>query len=267
VNCRRGGGRGLRIALPLLGLLIAAAAPADREADLERLQEAIKSSRERVAAFEKEHRNLLETLEALDRAAIALEREVGVARASADAARADLAAVEAEASDLAERLRATETAMARRAVALYKSGDAAAVRMLFSAGGIREFLARSSLLRRLLQRDGALLDRHKAESRALEVARGRAALAPRPVPRPQKRCSSANANWPESARRSSGWWHGFTSIAAGSAQPWSNSRRLRVRSRRRFGTSGITPRRSSTRSAARPSNRSGPSSTRRWMPR
>ena len=58
-----------------------------------------------------------------------------------------------------------------RAVALYKSGDAAGVRMLFAAGGIREFLARSSLLRRLLQRDAALLDRHKAESSALDAAR------------------------------------------------------------------------------------------------
>jgi septal ring factor EnvC (AmiA/AmiB activator) len=62
-------------------------------------------------------------------------------------------------------------------VALYKSGDAAGVRMLFTAGGIREFLARSSLLRRLLQRDGALLDRHKAESSALEAVRLRAVEA------------------------------------------------------------------------------------------
>ena len=172
-----GGWQWLRFELPLLGLLIATAATADREADLERLREAIELSRERVGAFEQEHRNLLETLEALDLAAIALEREVEVARASARAARAELEAVEAEAADLAERLRATESAMERRAVALYKSGDAAAVRMLFTAGGIREFLARSSLLRRLLQRDAALLDRHKAESSALDAARRRAAAA------------------------------------------------------------------------------------------
>ncbi len=177
MNSLCGGWQWLRFALPLLGLLIATAATADREADLERLREAIELSRERVGAFEQEHRNLLETLEALDLAAIALEREVEVARASARAARAELEAVEAEAVDLAERLRATESAMERRAVALYKSGDAAAVRMLFTAGGIREFLARSSLLRRLLQRDAALLDRHKAESSALDAARRRAAAA------------------------------------------------------------------------------------------
>jgi septal ring factor EnvC (AmiA/AmiB activator) len=49
--------------------------------------------------------------------------------------------------------------------------------MLFTAGGIREFLARSSLLRRLLQRDAALLDRHKAESSALDAVLRRAAEA------------------------------------------------------------------------------------------
>jgi len=163
--------------LSLLALLIAATAAADREADLERLREAIELSRERVAAYELEHRGLLETLEALDLASIALVKEVEIAREIARAARAELSAVEAEALDLAERLRATESAMERRAVALYKSGDAAAVRMLFTAGGIREFLARSSLLRRLLQRDGALLDRHKAESSALDAARRRAAEA------------------------------------------------------------------------------------------
>ena len=83
MNSLCGGWQWLRFALPLLGLLIATAATADREADLERLREAIELSRERVGAFEQEHRNLLETLEALDLAAIALEREVEVARASA----------------------------------------------------------------------------------------------------------------------------------------------------------------------------------------
>jgi septal ring factor EnvC (AmiA/AmiB activator) len=177
VNPRRGRWRYLPCTLPLLALLVAVAATADREADLERLREAIELSRERVTSFELEHRSLLETLEALDLASIALVKEVAVARASARSARAELAKVEAEAVELAERLRATEDAMSRRAVALYKSGDAAGVRMLFAAGGIREFLARSSLLRRLLQRDLALLDRHRLESQALDAARLRAAGA------------------------------------------------------------------------------------------
>jgi len=177
VNPRRGGWRTLPWALPLLAVLIAAAATADREADLERLREAIELSRERVAGFELEHRGLLETLEALDLASIALVREVAVARANAQAARAELAAVEAETAELAARLQLTEDAMSRRAVALYKSGDAAGVRMLFTAGGIREFLARSSLLRRLLQRDAALLDRHRLESQALEASLLRAGQA------------------------------------------------------------------------------------------
>jgi len=177
VSPRRGGWRYLPWALPLLAVLIAAAATADRETDLERLREAIDLSRERVSAFELEHRSLLETLEALDLASIALVQEVAVARANAQAARAELVAVEAETAELAGRLRVTEDAMSRRAVALYKSGDAAGVRMLFTAGGIREFLARSSLLRRLLQRDAALLDRHRLESEALEAALLRAGQA------------------------------------------------------------------------------------------
>jgi len=177
VNARRRARRPRHRAPLLLALLLATPAAADREADLERLREAIELSRERVAAYELEHRSLLETLEALDLASIALGEEVEVARAAARAARSELAAVEADAAAIEERLRGTEGAMKRRAVALYKSGDVAAVRMLFSAGGIREFLSRSSLLRLLLQRDAALLDRHKAESAALAAARRRAADA------------------------------------------------------------------------------------------
>jgi len=179
VTSSRGAGLGFCCAALLLAGLVAAPARADREAELERLREAIEASRERVAAYEREHRGLLETLEALELASIALTREVEVARASAREARAELAAVEAEAEGIEAQLHATERAMKRRAVALYKSGDVATVRMLFSADGIREFLARSSLLRLLLQRDAALLERHQAESAALDAARLRAADAAR----------------------------------------------------------------------------------------
>jgi septal ring factor EnvC (AmiA/AmiB activator) len=113
-------------------------------------------------------------VEALDRAAAALAREVRAARVRVTRSRAALQEVEAEAAEIERRLRATEQAMSRRAAALYKAGDLAGVRMLFSAGGIREFLARTSALRLLLARDAELLERHKIESASLAAARRRA---------------------------------------------------------------------------------------------
>jgi septal ring factor EnvC (AmiA/AmiB activator) len=150
---------------------------ADREAELERLRAAIGLSRERVGEYEREHRGLLEVLESMDLAAIALTREVALSRRAAEVARAELIVVETEASEIEARLHATEAAMKLRAVALYKSGDVALVRTLFSAGGIREFLARTSALKLLLRRDAELLERHQAESAEFEIARERARIA------------------------------------------------------------------------------------------
>jgi septal ring factor EnvC (AmiA/AmiB activator) len=147
---------------------------ADRSEDLERLRTAIEQSRDRVADYERRQRSLFEAVEALDRAAAALGREVAVARRLAGDARAELQRVEAEAAEALQRLRATERAMSRRAVALYKAGDLAAVRTLFAAGGVREFLSRTSALRLLLTRDAELLERHRAQSAALAAARARA---------------------------------------------------------------------------------------------
>jgi septal ring factor EnvC (AmiA/AmiB activator) len=160
--------------IALLAVSLAAPAAADRAEDLERLRAAIEESRERVAAYERQQRSLFEAVEALDRAAVALTREVARARARAARARGELQRVEAEAAEIEQRLRVTERAMSRRAVALYKAGDLAGVRMLFSAGGIREFLARTSALRLLLGQDVELLERHRSESAALAAARRRA---------------------------------------------------------------------------------------------
>ena len=68
----------------------------------------------------------------------------------------------------------TERAMSLRAVALYKAGDLAALRMLFAADGIREFLSRTSALRLLLMRDGELLANATALSRRRSPPRERA---------------------------------------------------------------------------------------------
>jgi len=159
--------------------LVFAAAPvhADREEELERLQEAIAESRDRVNGFERNQRSVLEAVEALDRAANLLGVEVARASRNVESSRAELAAVEEEESAMAAELRATERAMTARAVALYKAGDRAAMRMLFSADGIREFLSRTSALRLLLTRDGELLESHRSQSAQLADARKRAVVA------------------------------------------------------------------------------------------
>ena len=60
-------------------LLLSAPAAAERGEDLERLREAIRASRERVATYEREERGLLETMEALDRTAYLLSRDAAEA--------------------------------------------------------------------------------------------------------------------------------------------------------------------------------------------
>lgn len=167
----------LTMAAPIALAVFAMPSRADRADDLERLQDAIADSRERVAAYERNQRSVLDAVEALDRAAVLLAVEVARAGRNVERTRTELAAVEAEAAALATQLRATERAMSARAVALYKAGDRAAMRMLFSADGIREFLSRTSALRLLLTRDGELLESHRSQSAQLADSRRRAAAA------------------------------------------------------------------------------------------
>jgi septal ring factor EnvC (AmiA/AmiB activator) len=158
-----------RAAIAVLALL-AGAAWADRREDLEALRDAIRESRERVAGYEQRERGLLETVEALDRAAVLLARDVEQARRAARAARRALREIEAEAQMRADQLAATQRAMGARAVALYRAGELGAVRLLFAAEGLPEFLSRVSALRRLLGHDAELLSRHREQSAALAVA-------------------------------------------------------------------------------------------------
>jgi septal ring factor EnvC (AmiA/AmiB activator) len=174
--CRRGFAA-LTVAAPIALVVLATSSRADRAEELERLQDAIAESRERVGAYERSQRSVLEAVEALDRAATLLAVEVRRAGRNVESARAELAVVEAESASLATQLRATERAMSGRAVALYKAGDHAAMRMLFSAAGIREFLSRTSMLRLLLTRDGELLESHRSQSALLADSRRRAASA------------------------------------------------------------------------------------------
>jgi len=199
-------GRGAIAALALGALLGApptGVARADREEELRQLRRAIQESRERVVSYEREERGLLETVEALDRSAALLSREVARAGERAEQARSALAAVEVEVAEQARRLERTRRAMSRRAVALYRAGDVGAIQMLFSAGGLREFLSRVYALRLLLGHDAELIARHQFESEALAAAelRAREASARRDQAAAGLRERSAELRTERSAKR------------------------------------------------------------------
>jgi septal ring factor EnvC (AmiA/AmiB activator) len=167
-----GPGARLRRALGVATLLAAALpARAAREDDLAVVRRAIEESRARVEAYEREQRGLLEALEAIERSAAILEREVAEAGREAEAARREHRAREAEAAGHEQKLAQTRRALAERAVALYRAGEFASLRLLFSAGGIRDFLTRVQLLRRLVARDADLLASYRAASVASAEAR------------------------------------------------------------------------------------------------
>ena len=149
--------------------LSASPAIAERTDDLRRLREAVRGRRDRVAAYEEQGRGLLDAIGAIDRTVIALGREVFESRRLADEAKTKLTTIESEARRLKGVLARTETAMSRRAVGLYKAGEAGALHMLFSAGGLREFLSRVNALRMLLVHDSELLQRHQRQSEELAV--------------------------------------------------------------------------------------------------
>lgn len=145
----------------------ARAAGDERAQELERLRRAIQASRERVADYERQQRGLLEAVEALDQSAAYLAGEVTLAQRTAQRARTRLARIEAEAADLAQQLERTKQAMRVRAVALYQAGNAGTLRLLFTAGGLREFLSRVRALRVLLRHDAELIARYRSESQTL----------------------------------------------------------------------------------------------------
>lgn len=159
------------------GLLLAGPARTagdDREQELARLRRAIQESRERVAEYERQQRGLLEAIEALDQSAEYLAYEVVLAERGAQRARARLAEIEAEAADLGAQLDRTRQAMRVRAVALYQAGNVGSLRLLFAAGGLRDFLTRVRALRVLLAHDADLVARYRAQSDALASAETRA---------------------------------------------------------------------------------------------
>ena len=169
-----------RLAIVLLSALAVGsmgsrpASAADPEAELQRLRAAILISRERVSTYGRDERGLLEALEALDRSISILSEAVAHASHRAERARLLLGEIETELARIARRLERVRRAMSDRAAALYRAGDLGAVRMLFSAESLREFLSRVYALRILLTHDAELLARHRSESEALGLAETRA---------------------------------------------------------------------------------------------
>ncbi len=175
---RRPRAAGTQLACGLAAALLAALpAAASRDENLALVRRAIEESRTRVEAYEREQRGLLQALEAIERTAQLLEREVAEAGQRAEAARVEHGRLAAEAAGHERKVAATRRALADRAVALYRAGELGSLRLLFSSGGIRDFLGRMQLLRRLVARDADLLARHRAASQARALAREAAAGA------------------------------------------------------------------------------------------
>ncbi len=156
------------------GLALAFSSPAlarDGEDELERLNAAIEKRRAQVERYEAKEHGLLDALEALDESAALIAQAEREAREAVVVARERAKTLARDERRIERDLANTRKALSARAVSLYKAGELGPVRLLFSAGSLREFLARSRALRRLLAHDRVMLDRHRAEAEALVAAR------------------------------------------------------------------------------------------------
>jgi septal ring factor EnvC (AmiA/AmiB activator) len=159
------------VVLAAIGWAAPLLAQAASDAELERLRAAIEARRERVAAFEREERSLFDAIEAADAAAGEVSRALRDAVRHASGAEKVAQAREAELAGVKARLARTRDLVARRAVALYKAGEVGPIQLVFSAGSLRDRIARIQALQLLLDHDAALLDRFTAERNGLALAR------------------------------------------------------------------------------------------------
>jgi septal ring factor EnvC (AmiA/AmiB activator) len=133
----------------VLGVLAPSALGAEDAAhELESLRRAIEQRRERVAEYQRRERGLFDAVRSIDEAIAALSADLDRAHREAEAARVRLRELEASSTGLEERLARTKSALASRAVALYKSGELGPVRMVFTPGSLRDRLQRIQTLRR-----------------------------------------------------------------------------------------------------------------------
>lgn len=182
LDSARASALGSRLAAGLasvLALVFASATPqtavaGDRERELEGLRERIEDSRERVTGHEAAERAVLEELEEVDRRLADGLRERDAARREVDEARARLEVVRPKLAQTQRRLARTQGALAARAVALYREGEFGAVRVLFAADSLRDWMARAALLRRLVHHDASLVGRSRRERDALAAVEAEA---------------------------------------------------------------------------------------------
>ncbi len=166
-----------RVAALCAGFALSAALAQEATGDLEALKRAIEERRARVAEYERTEQGIFDAIDAVDSAARALTREVVRAEKAARAAAVTLATLERERSALEAEVARTQELLRRRAIALYKAGEAGPLALVFSPGTLRDRLTRIRILQRLFDQDGALLERARQERATLESARVAAAHA------------------------------------------------------------------------------------------
>jgi len=176
---RRGGAATVLGCLLLSGLspLPSLAETPGSDAEIEALRREIEASRERVVAHEREERNLLQLLEEIDRGVETLRREVRLSERRASEAQAALADVEQRLVAVREQLAGTRRAMAKRAVALYKTGEVGPLRVLFASVDLKQMMSKMWTLERLIRYDNGLVTRFEREQQHLLVIEDEAALA------------------------------------------------------------------------------------------
>ena len=154
-------------------------ASAEQGASLERLRREADARRGRVEAYARQEQGLLDTIEAIDRAAAQIASDLVVARRDASAAATVQVALD-------ERLHAleAESAVTRRALAdgmrrLYREGQSRTLRLLAGADSLRDLLGRIRTARYTVEHDAQMLARAQREREALEGARAEVAAAAR----------------------------------------------------------------------------------------
>ncbi len=155
----------------------ALAATPGSDAEIEALRQEIEASRTRVVAHEREERDLLQLLEEIDRGVETLRKEVRLSELRAEQAQADLADVEQRLASVRENLAVTRSAMARRAVALYKTGEVGPLRVLFASVDLKQMMSKMWTLERLIRYDAGLVTRFERERDRLLVIEEEAAAA------------------------------------------------------------------------------------------
>jgi septal ring factor EnvC (AmiA/AmiB activator) len=158
-----------------IGLSSEAAFAQDRQEELEGLREAIRDSREKVIAHEADERAFLDRLEEVDKRLRAVSIQRTDAKRDLEESRRKLKAVEPKLEVATQALAQTRSALAARAVALYRGGEVGPLRVLFSAESPPDLLSRANALRVLVRHDAELVERFGEERDELDALREEAA--------------------------------------------------------------------------------------------